>query len=187
MKIALGISKFQANLLFFFFSFTEKQNRIERLDTISLRRPKIEKKHSIRGGNGSGKKPCKKLRKMVAAHRRPWISFYRPLPVPSTLLECTSIFVRCSPSKICARLKARRLFSIRGREKKKKIILDEFHLHLSRIRNGNDNRQQTKSWILIFPPFLRRKSKIFFPREIIFRKFQPISNGSTKKSQAKIG
>lgn len=64
------ISKFRANSLFFFFLFSEKENRrIRTLDMISHRGSKIEKKHSIKEeeeegrGNGSGSSRVKSYEK----------------------------------------------------------------------------------------------------------------------------
>ena len=59
---------------------------------------------------------------MVATHGRPWISFYRPLPVPSTLQRSNDPFF-AHPLRKCA-LKPRFWF----RWKKEKIIVDDLHL-----------------------------------------------------------
>lgn len=104
------ISKFQTNFSFFFFFRKRESNRTRYLieDRKSRRSTRLE------GGKWIGEKPCKKLRKMVAAHGRPWISFYRPLPVPSTL-QRSNVHFRASNSKICGRLKA--AFSIQEKKK----------------------------------------------------------------------
>lgn len=109
------ISKFQTNFSFFFFFRKRESNRTRYLieDRKSRRSTRLE------GGKWIGEKQCKKLRKMVAAHGRPWISFYRPLPVPSTL-QRSNVHFRASNSKICGRLKA--AFSIQ--EKKKKLSMN---------------------------------------------------------------
>lgn len=107
---SLLISKFQTNFSFFFFFRKKESNRTRYLieDRKSRRSTRLE------GGKWIGEKPCKKLRKMVAAHGRPWISFYRPLPVPSTL-QRSNVHFRASNSKICGRLKA--TFSIQEKKK----------------------------------------------------------------------
>lgn len=114
------ISKFRTNLSLSLFFFRKRESN-RTLDTISHRRSKIEKKHSIRGGGEGkwiGEQPCKKLRKMVAAHGRPWISFYRPLPVPSTLQRSSERPFFAHPlRKYAAALKPR--FWFRRKKKKK--------------------------------------------------------------------
>lgn len=86
---------------------------------------------------------------MVAAHGRPWISFYRPLPVPSTLQRSSERPFFAHPlRKYAAALKPR--FWFRRKKKKKKIIVDEFHIRYLIQQSKKKKKCKKRNLGLIF-------------------------------------